>query len=224
MDQFYEEVSAARSRAWTAQLVPILREWMNAQEPLPPAQRAAALLAADRLIAASGGEFSAALRSQLEDLGASFGGREVDFPYKKTWLTEARVLAPDGEVDKMAVLAMVSRGNCDWAGWPSEKVVAEAEPLLSRPVDEATRTHLHFVLGYAYTDLVVLQENPDYVIGSISPEPHEEAVALRAKALEHYRAALSADTTSPTARDAWRQAWHLLAHVLPRTRYVCGDI
>ena len=42
--------------------------------------------------------------------------------------------------------------------------------------------------------------------------------------VQHYRAGLAIDNSSENARDAYRQAWHLAAGLLPRQRHACfGD-
>jgi len=42
--------------------------------------------------------------------------------------------------------------------------------------------------------------------------------------VQHYRAGLAIDNSSENARDAYRQARHLAAGLLPRQRHVCfGD-
>ena len=241
MDQLYESVYAAytpgapgppTSNEWRASLVSTLKEWIDAERALPPGRQAAALFAADRLMAvledAHADELGAegsALRADLEKIGAKFSIPEISYAYTKNWLKQALELAPEGEVGQMAVLTFISRGNCDTSGWDSQRVIAEAESLFAKGLDETTELHLHFILGDAYSDIVALAEGADPDRGTDELKRYsDEAEDARAKALENYRAAFSVDATSETARDAWQQAWHLSAGLLPRTRYVCGDI
>jgi hypothetical protein len=46
-----------------------------------------------------------------------------------------------------------------------------------------------------------------------------KAEAARSKALQHYAAGLADDGTSRQAKDAWLQAWHISAGLLPHARY-----
>ena len=240
MDRLYEQVYAAyvagagrpSNTNWRAALIPTLTDWMNAQQALAPAQHAAALFAADRLVAAvedaDAGELgrkTSALRADLEKIGATFSVPEVGYAYTKNLLKQAIELAPESAAGRMAVLAIVSRGGCDYTGWDSEKAISEAEALLAKGVDQSTETHLHFILGDAYSDIVALGLGDDPDIGDNDKAKYaSELDAARAKALDHYRTAFSADATSDTAREAWRQAWHLAAGLVPKTRYHCGDI
>jgi len=235
MDELYENVYRAydgigvppSNRVWGSQLVPVLRDWLNAQQAATPHQRAAALFAADRLLAAledaDGVELDAdpsktPLRSQLAGLGAEFPqDPEGGYGYAENWLKDARELDSDGEVGEMAVLVTISHHSCN-----PDEVIRQAEGLLAKGVDEPTEKRVHFILGNAYADVVGLAEgvDPDR---DTSPWIRR-AEAARSKALEQYRAVLSADTTSDMAHDAWRQAWNLSAGLLPRPHYVCGDL
>jgi hypothetical protein len=53
---------------------------------------------------------------------------------------------------------------------------------------------------------------PDY---GDPKEYQPEAASARKRALEHYRAGLAADGNSENAKDAWLQARHLSAGLLP---------
>ena len=239
MDQLYDKLYAAYSpdkpgqltKEWKASLVFTLKELMNAQTILTPPQQAAALFAADRLVAAledaNDRELRAktsSLRAELEKVGARFSFPEISYAYTENWLKQALELAPESEVGQMAVLTFISRGNCDPTGWNSEKVISGAEGLLAKGLDKSIESHVHFVLGDAYSDIVALGEGDDPDLGSDELAKYSDEVEdARTKALGHYRAGFSVDATSETARDAWLQAWHLSAGLLPRTRYVCGD-
>ena len=81
------------------------------------------------------------------------------------------------------------------------------------------------MVGDAYSDIVAIAAGESGGSGEYDPTQYEaEAEADRTKALQHYRAGLAVDNTSDSAKDAWRQAWHLAAGLLPNERYVCfGD-
>jgi hypothetical protein len=235
VDELYENVYGAyagvgvapSNRDWAPKLVPVLEDWLNAEKSVSPHQRAAALFAADRLLAAledtDGFEIDAKrskapLRSQLVGLGAEFPQGPVgEYGYGGNWLKEARELDPDGEVNEMAVLVSISHHSCD-----PDDVIRQADGLLAKGLNGPTEERVHFILGNAYADIVGLAEgvNPDI---DASPWKGRAEIA-RSEALDEYRSVLSADTTSEMARDAWRQAWNLSAGLLPRSHYVCGDL
>lgn len=49
-----------------------------------------------------------------------------------------------------------------------------------------------------------------------------EAEMARVKAIEHYRSALTGDLDSTLAREAWHEAWRLVADLVPmHTRFFC---
>jgi len=81
------------------------------------------------------------------------------------------------------------------------------------------------MVGDAYSDMVAIAAGESGGNGEYDASKYEaEAESDRTKALAHYRAGLAIDNTSPSAKDAWSQAWYLSAGLLPRERYVCfGD-
>ncbi len=97
-------------------------------------------------------------------------------------------------------------------------VITDGEWLLSKNPDSATAAQIHFIIGDAYSDIVALAggSNPDY--GESFTQQEGEAACE--KALQQYRFGLAADSTSENAKDAWLQAWHLRAGLLPETRFV----
>jgi hypothetical protein len=119
---------------------------------------------------------------------------------------------------------MASGNGCDQAGSDTfRKVISEGEALLTQKIDAPTAAQVHFMVGDAYSDMVAIaggvDPNGDYTSADLGSD-----VGSRAKALEHYRAGLAVDNTSESAKDAWHQAWHLAAGLVPRTRYACfGD-
>jgi hypothetical protein len=226
---------------WREPLLPLLQDWFKAFAPLGPAQRAAGLLAADRLLGAFGsvrpwGQFGnvgsstaqqGKLRSALQTLGAKFSPQFAsgDYYYASNWLDEASQLDPDSEGGRLALLTWMNQGEgCQVAGALTfRKVISRGEALLSKNIDDATAAQVHFMVGDAYSDIYEIAKGNDQN-GSYPDIGENEAGPARNKALEHYRAGLSIDNTSENAKDAWRQAWHLSAGRLPHVRYACfGD-
>jgi len=220
-------------------VVPMLGEWLNDVKGLPPARLAAGLFVADRLFHAAidvsilvtgwrelWDEDQPELRSVLQRMGAEFAFDELgkSYNYVGNWLNKARELDPDGAIGQMAVLSALARGGAPNLGKATDQdifhtVVADGEWLLSKNPDPATAAQIHFIMGDAYSDIVALAggAEPDYG----DPKDYEpEADSAHAKALENYRAGLAVDGTSENAKDAWLQAWHLSAGLVPSTRYV----
>ena len=228
---------------WKEPLLPLLQDWFKALKPADPGRRAAGLLAADRLLTAFGtirpwnhfGDVKSStaeqskLRSALQKLGATFepGYAVAWYSYSGNWLDQARNLAPDTEAGRLALVMWMSNGNvCPQAGPEAfRKVITEGETLLTTKIDAPTAAQVHFMVGDAYSDIVAISAGEAGGNGEYDPSQYQsEAGADRVKALEHYRAGLAVDMTSSAAKEAWRQAWHLAAGLLPDERYVCfGD-
>lgn len=220
-------------------VVPMLGEWLNTVKGLPPARRAAGLFIADRLFHAAidvsilvtgwrelWDKDQTELRLVLQRMGAEFAFDELGKSYNYTgnWLNEARELDSNGAIGQMAVLSALARGGAPNLGKATDQdifhtVVTDGEWLLSKNPDPATAAQIHFIMGDAYSDIVALAggAEPDYG----DPKDYQpEADSAHTKALENYRAGLAVDGTSENAKDAWLQAWHLCAGLLPTTRYV----
>jgi hypothetical protein len=174
-------------------------------------------------------------------------------PYTGNWAKQAQDLDPNGVVGQMAIIGSMARGSCDLSGPddPSRKVVLEGEKLLSKGLDAAIAaqvrgdnqksrsstiripdrkecltpdTQVHFMVGDAYSDFVALGRQGLNAQDARDRDKYRgEAELDRAKALEHYRSGLAVDDASENAKDAWRQAWRLLAGIQPEERYVCFD-
>lgn len=242
-----DELPKPKNDDWRTPLLPLLQDWFRALETAQPAQHAAGLYAADRLLRAfgsvrPGGHFGVAglkapdntekdnLRSDLENLGAKFAPDFADasYYYAGSWLEEARHLAPDSEGGRLAELEwMANAGGCPGSGGsePFRQVISEGEALLAKKVDPSTAGRVHFMVGDAYSDIVAIVQGDSGANGDYDPSKYEgEVEADRAKALNHYRSGLDVENTSKDAKDAWGQAWHLAAGMLPNHRYVCfGD-
>jgi hypothetical protein len=146
------------------------------------------------------------------------------YNYAGNWLNEARELDSDGAIGQMAVLTALARGGAPELGKDADQdifhtVVADGEWLLTKNPDPATAAQIHFMIGDAYSDIVALAggAEPDY---GDPKEYQPESDFARKNALEHYRAGLAVDGTSENAKDAWLQAWHISARLVPTTRYV----
>lgn len=240
-EKLYEEIFQASASAenahqpehlgWLESLAPVLRDWLTALKTLQPAQRAAGLVAADLMVAAGQYVDGAPLglpkklhpRAELQQLGAVFERNDLGgyYEYKSNWLEQARELDPEGEAGQMAKLVSLVRPSCD-----PRKVILDGEQLLKKGIDVPTATQLHFIVGDAYSDIVALAAGAaDADYADYDPAKfRDEAGPAGTKGLEQYRAGLAVDATSENAKDAWRQAWHLAAGLIPSTRNVCiGD-
>jgi hypothetical protein len=245
LEELYEQLpqaSASPGRAkrpgnakWPELLLPMLREWLSTLKTMPPAQRAAGLLAADRLLEAAPGAgripgwpTKSQKSSELQELGAAFemNPSTGDYYYINNWGKQARELDRNGAVGQMATIGSMALGSCNSAS-PNffRQVIHDGEALLAKGLDAPTAAQVHFMVGDAYSDIVAIAGGEAGANGEYDPEEFQgEADSSHAKALQHYRAGLAVDNTSKNAKDAWRQAWGLSAGLLPSERYVCfGD-
>ncbi len=215
---------------WRKPLVPVLHDWLSALKPLGPDRQAAGLLAADRLLAVFGniregglsvgdGQFGrpdssspaqAELRSKLEDLGAVIGQNETDdnlYDYTGNWLEQARHLSPGTEAGILASFIWMTTAQCQ----TPEAIISAGGDLISKDPDAHIAAQVHFMVGDAYSDIILRTRGASGNRG--------KAESARSKALKHYAAGLADDGTSRQARDAWLQAWHISAGLLPHARY-----
>jgi hypothetical protein len=239
-----KELPRPKKDDWGEPIVPLLQDWFRALQTADPAHRAAGLLVADRVLIAFGsvrpwdrfgdGQSStpeqSKRRSDLQNLGATFEPAygDASYHYVGNWLDQAKDLDRDSEGGTLALLTWMSSGNTCGAAAGSEAfrgVISEGETLLTKKIDAPTAAQVHFMVGDAYSDIVAIATGESGGNGEYDPTQYEaEAEADRTKALQHYRAGLAVDNTSDSAKDAWRQAWHLAAGLLPNERYVCfGD-
>jgi hypothetical protein len=216
-------------------VLPVLSDWLGTVRSLPRARRAASLYVADQLLIRASDmgwqeltdKDKTELRTRLEHLGAVFSYDTLGgcYNYSGNWLEEARQLDPVGAVGQMAVLVSLAQGGAPKLGKDEDKgrdifrtVVTDGEWLLAKNPDPSTAAQVHFIIGDAYSDIVALAggAEPDYD----ESFGRDEADSARKKALEHYHAGLAVDGISENAKDAWLQAWHLSAGLLPATRFV----
>jgi hypothetical protein len=226
---------------WREPLVPLMQDWFKALKAEDAGHRAAGLLVADSLLTAFGSirpgdhfgsvQLSTAeqskLRSALQALGATFEPGYADgfYGYSGDWLDQAKDLDLNSEGGRLALVTWMSRGGgCQRSGADDfRKVISLGETLLAKKIDASTAAQVHFMVGDAYSDMVAIaggvDPNGDYASADLGNDAES-----RVKALQHYRSGLALDNTSDDAKNAWRQAWHLAAGLVPGTRYTCfGD-
>jgi|GEM_PF-4976519 len=213
--------------------VSTFEQWIANARGLDHRRQAAALVVADLILKKSEGGFQqlrgdqSAMRQRLAALGAEFKPSHDSYFYTNSWLKEALRLDPDGEVGESAFLLLMERGfdwpgTCDLDEEPFRQVIEEGEKYLSRATKPEMITAVHFLVADAYRDIVTRvrwAEDDEQ-----ASQYRAEAEQARLKAIQHYRLALSRDRTSPTAREAWGEAWRLMAGLPPRdARYFCLD-
>jgi hypothetical protein len=228
MEKLYDllkKFPAPAGDEWRKPLLPTLRDWLSAVKQLGPNRQAAGLIAADRLLTTFGSitesEFQslfgqpdssspeqAELRAQLEGLGAVIGPSETDgsLSYTGNWLEQARHLSPDSEAGKLASFVWMTAAQCQ----TPEAIISAGEDLLSKGPDARTAAQVHFMVGDAFSDLL-LQAG--------GAQGRAKTESARAQALKHFAAGLADDGTSRQARDAWLQSWHISAGLRPHARY-----
>ena len=209
----------------------VLGEWIAAGRPLAPERNAAALLAADQLLGSRAFTYVRAQRDDsltreaFERMGAAFVRDQLGggYNYTHTWLDAALRLDPHGRVGALATLALLrsgfdETGMCGGGEDPFRRVIVTGEQVLAGAPDSAVAAEVHRLVGDAYADIVALAAGA----GMEYAEPATylaEAPAARLKAVEHYRAALALDRTSPEGRAAWLEGWRLLAGLPPSTTH-----
>jgi hypothetical protein len=200
--------------------VSTLRHWLDYARPLEPARRAAAYLAADRLLGNVYVGFlfaesadSAEGHPPLRALGAEFEERYMaGFVYTHTWLAEAVRLDPTSRAGNLAFMSLI--GGCD-----PGKIIEQGEAFMPNLTDPALRAQLHFALGDAHADSVGLSGHADR--DSSYHANVQDARTPLTKAMEHYRAGLAIDRSSALARAAWSKVWRLLAGLPPLVHFHC---
>lgn len=215
------------------EVVSAFRDWLAAAKSQPPGPQAAALLAADCVLAfldQNGVQMGAQARAEMAQLNARYvmnqlAGGPV---YAHGLLRAAKGIATPGPAQDAILLVEMERGfdetgMCSAGSEEFAPVIAQGESLLAgaRSLLPETLAGLHFMVADAYTTIVWLATTTD-------AEYHDpakyrpQAASARAKALEHYRAALQLEHGTARAQAAWREAWRLAAGLAPTTgRYFC---
>ena len=170
------------------------------------------------------------IRKQLEAEGAVFEWRELggSYVYVHTWLKEALKLDPEGRAGELSFLTLMelgfeTSGACaDQGGTGFNAVIREGEAYLQRKPASGFRADVHFLLGQAYGDIVVLANGGGYSADEERAEYKDKAPSARAKAIDHYTTALQSAPGSPRVSEGWPEAWRLLAGIPPaRTYFYC---
>jgi hypothetical protein len=221
-----------------ARVAEAFRRWLAAAAAQPASRRAAAVFVADQVLARiwdlvlcdnvrCRGMDSTRLRP-WRAMGATFTHlATVDgWSYTHGWLAGILGLGLDGPVSNAAFLIMMARGfdpssRCPVGAQPFRTVIAKGEAWLARHPQHPNGRAVHFLVADAYRDIVALGHGAVSGLAD-STRYLEEVPASLAKALEHYRLAITPADTSVVAREAWRRAWWLSAGLPPReTRFVC---
>lgn len=201
--------------------------WLIASGSLPAARRSAALFAADQLFQESQGprwhhDENPVIRQRLEAQGANFVWLELggSYFYTHTWLREALRLDPDGRAGELAFLTLTemgfeTSGHCtDQHGEGFREVIAQGQEYIRRRPGSAIEPDLHFLMAQAYGDIVALASGSAYT-ESESNEYRPEAASARTRAIEQFRIAFDSADNTPRAREAWPDAWRLIAGFPP---------
>lgn len=224
------------------QIASFLVQWVTTARQVTPAERAAALYAADVLLGwlyipadldrVSRHEVNqnvVHIKEQLTAAGAQFTYNELgaSYSYQHDWVQEAFRTAPDSRGGKAAFLyildAAFTPGGCPGDGF--EDVITRAPNYLRQYSDPEIRAHIFLALGDAYRDRIA-------VANGANGDPSQEAAQYKpqvqqnyAEALHLYRQAISASPGSDSAQKALVSAWALIAGLKPLdTRFVCvGD-
>ncbi|MDO8666583.1 MAG: hypothetical protein Q7J79_08215 [Gemmatimonadales bacterium] len=217
-----------------ARLLEALRRWLAAAGAQPAGRRAAALFVADQVLGRSlcayglcEGPDSARFRP-FRALGAKFEYSPLGdgWVFTHNWLQDILTLGLDGPVSNATFMLLLeygfdTSGTCRGGGDNFRDVIAKGEAWLARHPQHQQARAAHFLVAEAYRDIVALAHGAlaEY---ADSAQYLEESPAAREKALEHYRLAIPPGDTSRMAREAWQQAWWLMAELPPRgTRFVC---
>lgn len=224
---------SGQNRPSDTQVLAALRDWLTAAKPQPPGQQAMAFLAADCVldfIGHNGVSIGEAQLAAMKSLGADYvhnelAGGEV---YAHGLLKKASAIVPPGySADEVLLLEMEhgfdETSMCSAGAEEFKQVIQKGESLLAgaRALPTSTLSSLHFMVGDAYATIVWLAKTTDD--GYHDPKDYQPtAESARAKALEHYRAALNLEHGTLRAQKAWKEAWRLAAGLPPTVgRYFC---
>jgi hypothetical protein len=197
-------------------------------------RRAAALFAADQLLGESGAGWSKdenpTIRQQLEAHGAQFNWASLGdtWVYAHSWLSESLEIDPDGRIGDLAFITLMERGfetsgTCsDQRGNGFRAVIQEGSDFLGRKPDSPFSSYIHLLMAAAWGDIVTLANGGGYD-ESVSAEYKSEAASARTRAIEEYRLAFASPIQGRVKRrEAWRNAWRLMAGLSPsRTYFYC---
>ena len=215
-------------------LVRPMKRWLDAAARLAPPRRAAALYLADHVLVRALCSYhlcepgDSLAQRPLRALGAGFVFSQLGgaWTYQRSWLEQARNLDRDSPLGELIFLEQL-RGGFDFSGTCQggaemfHTVIQNGERYLERKPQSPIAPQVHFYVGEGYRDIVALAAGAGAPYAD-SSQYRDAAPEARRRAIAHYRAALAADRSSPTAAAAWSRAWWLLAGLRPRAaRYYC---
>lgn len=170
------------------------------------------------------------IRQELEANGAQFDFAPIGeiWVYAYALLRESLETDPDGRIGELAFITLMERGfetsgTCrDQPGNGFRAVIAEGGDFLSRKPDSALASYVHLLMAQAWGDIVTLANRGGYDESEKGAYKLEEAAA-RKQAIEEYRLAFASSIRRPVKeREAWRNAWRLMAGLSPtRTYFYC---
>lgn len=211
-----------------------INDWVVSTPTSPPARRAAVLFVADQLLGESGASWgqdeNLPIRRQLEAHGARFnwaplGGTWV---YAHSWLRQSLKIDRDGRIGDLAFITLMERGfetsgTCsDQGGDGFRAVILEGGDFLHRRPDSPLSSDIHLLMAKALGDIVTLANGGGYD-ESVSAAYKSEEASSRTRAIEEYRLAFAAPIPGRAkGREAWTNAWRLMAGLSPsRTYFYC---
>jgi hypothetical protein len=211
----------------------LMAQWITASRTLPPARRAAALVAADLLMPGAMSCCRIALsdpahepvRRRLTAVGARFDYSPLGtaYTYSHSWLKQALQIDPRSRAGELALLMLMEMGFETSAMCTEQKghgfraVIARGEQQLRERPGSAINKEVHTHLARAYGDIVRLADGGVYYE---PPEPFAaDAPRARDRAIEHYRLALLGAASTDEARKSWSELWRLSAGLSPSKSY-----
>jgi hypothetical protein len=211
-----------------------INEWVVSAPSSPPARRAAVLFVADQLLGESGSGWGRneglPIRRQLEAHGAEFNWAPLGdvWVYTHSWLRQSLEIDPDGRIGDLAFITLMERGfetsgTCsDQRGSGFRAVIQEGGEFLRKKRDSPLSSDIHLLMAEAWGDIVTLANGGGYD-ESVSAEYKSEAASARTRAIEEYRLAFASPIQRRVkGREAWTNAWRLMAGLTPsRTYFYC---
>jgi hypothetical protein len=211
----------------------LMEQWITASRTLPPARRAAALVAADQLLQeamiccriALSDPTQEVSRRRLTAVGALFDYSRLGdgYGYTHSWVKQALQIDPRGRAGELALLTLMERGfetsaTCsEQKGHGFRAVISRGEQQLRDRPGSAINTDVRILLARAYGDIVRMAD------GAVYYEPSApfvaEAPRARARAIELYRLALSGVASTQETRGSWSELWRLMAGLSPAGKY-----
>jgi hypothetical protein len=201
--------------------------WVRAAQALPRERKAAGLILADMMLDTSQfrePDFLSSLPGQqLTELGANIVNGFDGVDYRHSWRTQAEQLDPNGPAGEIARISHLETacefedGNNNWGAG----LTRFGEELLMDFPASRWKPYVHLTLARTYAAELGLTYPNIELNGATKPTNPDE---LRRRAIEHFRAFLTASPDSADADFAWREAWRLLAGLPPSPiHFACTD-